>query len=67
MNVDGLPVPKLAAAETERESAIEAIPSDTKTAMTRATAGLVLHMRRCPAALSVVRCLSAETQCRDSV
>jgi len=34
MNVDDLPVPKLAAAETERESAIEAILSDTKTAMT---------------------------------
>jgi hypothetical protein len=55
MNVDGLPVPKVAAAETERESAIEAILSDTKTAMTRGTPSLVLHMRpedpktRCPA------------------
>ena len=67
MNVGDLPVPKLAAAETEYESAIEAILYDTKTAMTRAAASLVLHMRRCPAALSVVRCLSAETQCRDSV
>jgi len=72
MNVDGLPIPKFAAAETELESTIEAILSDTKTAMTRAAASLVLHMRRCPAALSVVRCLSAETQlprlsCRDSV
>jgi hypothetical protein len=46
MNVDGLPAPKLAAAETERESAIEAILSDTKTAMTRATASLALHMPR---------------------
>jgi len=61
MNVDGLPIPKFAAAETELESTIEAILSDTKTAMTRAAASLVLHMRRCPAALSVVRCLSAET------
>jgi hypothetical protein len=34
MNVDDLPVPKLAAAETERESPIEAILSDTNTAMT---------------------------------
>ena len=67
MNVDGLPIPKFAAAETELESTIEAILSDTKTAMTRAAASLVLHMRRCPAALSVVRCLSAEAQCRDSV
>ena len=66
MNVDGLPIPKFAAAETELESTIEAMLSDTKTAMTRAAASLVLHMRRCPAALSVVRCLSAETQCRDS-
>ena len=67
MNVDGLPIPKFAAAETELESTIEAILSDTKTAMTRAAASLVLHMRRCPAACplsdaSVPR-LSAETQC----
>ena len=34
MNVDGLPIPKFAAAETELESTIEAILSDTKTAMT---------------------------------
>ena len=34
MNVDELSVPKLAAAETEREPAIEAMLSDTKTAMT---------------------------------
>jgi hypothetical protein len=34
MNVDDLPVPELAAPETERESAIETILSDTKTAMT---------------------------------
>jgi len=34
MNVGDLPVPKLAAAETEYESAIEAILYDTKTAMT---------------------------------
>ena len=32
MNVDDLPVPNLAAAEPERESAIEAILSDNKTA-----------------------------------
>jgi hypothetical protein len=34
MNVDDLPVPKLAAAETAREPAIKAILSDTNTAMT---------------------------------
>ena len=43
MNVNGLPVPQLAAAETERESATETILSDTKTAMTRAAASLVPH------------------------
>ena len=34
MNVDELSVPKLAAAETECESAIEAILSDTNTEVT---------------------------------
>jgi hypothetical protein len=34
MNVDDLPVPKLAATETEHESATEATLAGTKTAMT---------------------------------
>jgi hypothetical protein len=34
MNVGDLPVPKLAAAETEYESAIEAILSDAKASVT---------------------------------